>query len=73
MRTWLRFPVQEITVSALSNALDIKERYRVSYWDAAIVAAARQLGCDTLLTEDLGHGLTMDGVAIQDPFRQVPG
>ena len=56
VRTWLRFPVQNITVAIVSDALDIKARHRLSYWDAAIVAAARALGCRELLSEDMAHG-----------------
>jgi predicted nucleic acid-binding protein len=40
-----------------------------SYWDSAIVAAARALGCDRLYTEDLSHGRVVEGIAIIDPFR----
>jgi predicted nucleic acid-binding protein len=69
IRTWLRFSVQDITVGIMNGALEIKERFRLSYWDAAIVAAARTLGCNELLSEDMSHGLDIDGVAISNPFR----
>ena len=42
IRTWLRFPVQSITVAVMSDALDIKAAAGLSYWDAAIVAAAKR-------------------------------
>ena len=45
IRTWLRFKVQEISVPIMAGALEIKAAHRLSYWDAAIVAAARALGC----------------------------
>src|SRR5438445_8757278 len=44
IRTWLRFEVQEMTLPVMLNALDIKATHQLSYWDAAIVAAARALG-----------------------------
>ncbi len=69
MHTWLRFQVQEITLAIMLGALDIKARYRLSYWDAAIVAAARAIGCRELLTEDLSHGQEVEGILILDPFR----
>jgi predicted nucleic acid-binding protein len=56
VRTWLRFKVQETTLPVMINALEIKVRYGLSYWDAAIVAAARALGCRELLSEDMSHG-----------------
>ena len=69
MESWLRFPVQETTVPLVRGALEIRRRHRLSYWDAAIVEAARLLGCDTLLSEDLAHGRTYEGVKILNPFR----
>ena len=69
MRAWLRFSVQDITLSVLSGALDIKVASGLSYWDAAIVSAARALGCRELLSEDMSHGRVIEGVAIVNPFR----
>jgi len=70
LRTWLRrFSVQDITVSIVDGALEIKAAYRLSYWDAAIVAAARALGCRELLSEDMSHDRRIDGVTIINPFR----
>ena len=65
----LRFPVQEMTVALLKAALGAKERFRISYWDAAIIEAARSIGCHTVLSEDLAHGQDYDGVKVIDPFR----
>ena len=69
IRTWLRFKVHEITLPIMIGALEIKENHRMSYWDAAIVAAARALGCRELLTEDLTHAREIEGVTITNPFR----
>src|ERR1700730_9276782 len=41
IRTWLRFKVQEISVPIMTGALEIRAAHRLSYWEAAIVAAAR--------------------------------
>jgi predicted nucleic acid-binding protein len=68
LRTLRRFPVAPITIELMDIALEIRARWRVSYWDAAIVAAARMLGCDMLLTEDLQHGQVFDGVRVVNPF-----
>ena len=68
IRTWLRFNVQENTLPLLFQALNIKVTYKLSYWDAAIVAAAHELGCEELLTEDLADGQTLEGVLIKNPF-----
>ena len=61
--------MQEITLPIMIAALEIKTIYHLSYWDAAIVAAARALGCRKLLTEDMSHGRVVEGVIISDPFR----
>jgi predicted nucleic acid-binding protein len=65
----LRFPVQPTTVSLMQAALETRDRFGVSYWDAAIIAAARALSCHTLLTEDLSDGHDYDGVRVENPFR----
>jgi len=69
VRSWLRFKVQDITLPIMLGALDIKMAYGLSYWDAAIVAAARALGCRELLSEDMSHGREVEGVTINNPFR----
>ena len=69
IRTWLRFRVQDLTPAVMLGALEIKVAHRLSYWDAAIVAAARALGCDEVLSEDLSHGQQIDSVLIRNPFR----
>ena len=69
VRTWLRFKVQEITLPVMLGALEIKANYGLSYWDAAIVAAARALGCHELLSEDMSHAREVEGVTITNPFR----
>jgi predicted nucleic acid-binding protein len=66
--TWARFAVQPMTLEVLTAALDIKQRYRLSYWDSAIVAAAQALGCRELYTEDMAHGLTIGGLRLVNPF-----
>jgi predicted nucleic acid-binding protein len=70
VEAWLRFPVQETTVPLVRAALETKRRHRVSYWDAAIIEAARFLECDELLSEDLAHGRDYDGVRVSNPFRR---
>lgn len=69
IRAWTRFPVQAMTLTILDAALEIKAAHRYSYWDSAIIAAARALGCRELYTEDMSHGREVDGVLIVNPFR----
>jgi predicted nucleic acid-binding protein len=67
--TWTRFAVQEITLVILTAALAIKAEHGFSYWDSAIIAAARALGCRELYSEDMSHGREVEGVTIVNPFR----
>jgi predicted nucleic acid-binding protein len=69
IRTWTRFQVQEVNLPILFAAFEIKWAHGLSYWDSAIVAAARALGCGELYTEDMSDGSRIDGVAIVNPFR----
>jgi len=66
---WTRFRLQEMTLALLTAALEIKAAHGFSYWDSAIIAAARALGCQELYTEDLSHGRQVEGVLIINPFR----
>jgi predicted nucleic acid-binding protein len=43
----------------------------ISYWDAAVVEAARALGCTTVLTEDLADTRNYAGVHVENPFRTI--
>ena len=53
----------------LETAWGIADEANVSHWDALIIAAAISQGCDTLLSEDLQLGQTIEGVRIVSPFR----
>lgn len=68
IESWLRFRLIETTVPLLQHALASALRWRISYWDAAIVEAARIGGCPTLLSEDLQPGMNFSGVTVEDPF-----
>ena len=53
------------------KACDLRERYRFSYWDSLIVAAALASGSETLYTEDMQTGLVIeDRLRIIDPFSR---
>jgi predicted nucleic acid-binding protein len=52
----------------LLHASEIEENYRLSFWDGLIVAAAYAKNAAVILTEDLSHGQTIEGIRIQNPF-----
>jgi predicted nucleic acid-binding protein len=53
-------------------AWSIQDRFRLSWWDALIVSAARSAECPYLLTEDLQHGQDLGGVRVINPFQTSP-
>lgn len=63
-----RFPVQPVTAGVMHAALAACERFRLSYWDAAIIESGRALGCDVVLSEDMGDGQDYAGVRVENPF-----
>jgi predicted nucleic acid-binding protein len=46
----------------------IHERYRLSWYDSLIVAAAQRAGCDRLYSEDLQHGQLFGTLRVENPF-----
>ena len=69
VEAFLRFPACESSLPLMKAAMNACHRFRISYWDAGIIEAARSLGCRKVLSEDLGHGRSYDGVIIENPFR----
>ena len=68
IESWLRFRVIETTVPLVQQAFATAARWQVSYWDAAIVEAARIGNCPVVLSEDLQPGMNFAGVTVQNPF-----
>ena len=66
-----RFPVQDITSGIMMAALNSRHRFQLSYWDAAIIEAARAIGCDVVLSEDLNDGQDYAGVRVANPFASA--
>jgi len=71
VEAWLRFPVQDTTVPIVQAAFATAFGSGISYWDAAVIEAARALGCTTVLSEDLADGRDYAGVRIENPFRSI--
>ena len=69
VESFLRFPVLEITTGLTLAAMATRQRFQISYWDAAILEAARSLGCDIVLSEDLSDREDYAGVRVENPFR----
>jgi predicted nucleic acid-binding protein len=68
VRELARVPIVVMDLPLMERALKLKSRYQLSYWDAAIIAAAKILGAAILYSEDLGHRQIYDGVRVENPF-----
>ena len=67
----LPFPVQSVTLELVQYALDIRARFSLNYWDCAILAAARLLGCDAVYSEDMSDTQDYDGLRVVNPFAHL--
>ncbi|HEY1273054.1 MAG TPA: PIN domain-containing protein [Terriglobales bacterium] len=65
---WTAFPCRAIDHQLVRIAVEYSERYEISYWDAAIVAAAEALGAHTVYSEDLNDGQHYGQVRVVNPF-----
>jgi len=63
------FPCADITFGLVKIAAAISQRFLISYWDAAIIAACDALGAPILYTEDLNHNQLYGAVRVVNPFR----
>jgi len=61
-------PVVAIDMPIMRHALQLKSRYGITYWDAAVLAGAHRLGASILVSEDLAHRQDYGGVRVLNPF-----
>ena len=65
------YSVADLTQETLLLGSDLRTRYSFSFWDSLIVAAALQSGAQLLYSEDMQHGLVVDGsLRVVNPFLQ---
>ena len=64
----LAWKPRAIDAELLKRAHEITLRYKLSWWDSQIVAAAQLQNCTLLLTEDLQDGADLGGVTVLNPF-----
>jgi predicted nucleic acid-binding protein len=61
--------IHPITLENHALGLHFAERYQFAVHDSMIVASAMLAGCDTLYSEDMQHGLVIEGrLTIRNPF-----
>lgn len=57
-----------LDAAILDSSWKLQDRYRLSFWDALIVGAAKSISCQYLLPEDLQANQDLDGVRVINPF-----
>ena len=62
-------PVATVDDALVKQAIHLSAHHRISYWDAAVIAAARNLEAPILYSEDLSHGHSYADVQVLNPFR----
>ena len=62
-------PVVAVDADVVRTAIGHSQRFMISYWDAAILAAAERLEAPVLYTEDLNHQQLYGSVRVINPFR----
>jgi predicted nucleic acid-binding protein len=66
--------VESLTLETHQLATELAQRYRLSFYDSVIVAAALLAECRVLYSEDMHDGLRVDkALTIRNPFRPRPG
>ena len=63
-----RHDVVTLDVSLVRAGIAVSQRYQISHWDGAIIAAAEALGAKTVYSEDLNHGQRYGDVVVENPF-----
>lgn len=53
-----------------TEALHLTAKHRLSWYDALIVAGAKEAGCSVLYSEDLQHGYRFAELEVQNPFHK---
>jgi predicted nucleic acid-binding protein len=56
---------------SILGALELEERYQISFWDALVIHAAQSAGVETLYSEDLSDGQRYGGVQVRNPFSDA--
>ena len=65
--------VQELTFELFLAAVSISRRFRLSYRDGAILAAARACGCNVVYSEDLSAEQDYGATRVINPFSRTRG
>lgn len=65
LNAWQPLPID---FALLVGAQGVQQRWKLSWWDSLILAAASALGCEQILSEDLSNKKDYHGIQVIDPF-----
>lgn len=71
VREYLTWNVIENSGGLLVDAVELQQRAQLSFWDALVVQAAIQAGCDKLYSEDLNAGQRIGSLVVVNPFKMT--
>jgi predicted nucleic acid-binding protein len=57
------------TANDVLVAIALQKQAQLNFWDALVVQAAAERGCELLWTEDMNHGQFLRGVHVRNPFK----
>jgi predicted nucleic acid-binding protein len=69
LQEYLSWNIVVNTAQSILHALEIEERYHISFWDALVIQAAETARSETLYTEDLSHGQIYGSIKAINPFK----
>jgi predicted nucleic acid-binding protein len=73
VRDFSRLPLVRVDAPMILAAIARSRSQSFSFWDSLVVEAALRAGAGRLLTEDLQHGQRIEGLTVENPFREGAG
>jgi predicted nucleic acid-binding protein len=68
VRDFALWTVVETSVTLVIEGIAIHRKQQMSFWDAMIVAAAKESHCPVILSEDMSHDSVIENIRITNPF-----
>jgi len=68
VKDYLSWDIVINSPDAILGALQLQERYQISFWDALLLHAAETADVEILYSEDLSHGQRYGSVRVVNPF-----
>ena len=66
------WPIHSAVHADVMRAIELRHRYKISWWDALVVNSANELGCEVLWSEEMNHGQRYGGVTVRNPLSLMP-